>query len=184
MAQTIAAQRGTTTVTGNGSASATLFTQSTGTATRVILSSVSAKHDEVTADFLTMSLLINVNATGNLALVAQKQASSSTNGRYGMAMMPGSNLYPYTSITSSSPTYLDRWVQTQVGIKEYLGTTAYYRSNWYGPNGQSAQGYLTSWDNVPSQFWINSGDSVIVKYWNSSANTVDILYSFTTITES
>lgn len=184
MAQTIAAQRGTTTVTGNGSTSATLFTQSTGTATRVILNCVSTKHDEVTSDFLTMTLLINVNGTGNLAIVAQKQSSTSTNGRYGLAMMPGSNLHPVTTTTYNTNPYVDRWVQAQVGVKEYLGTTSYYRSSWYGPNGINNQGYLTSWDNVPSQFWMNSGDSLILKYYNSLSNTVDILYSFTTITES
>jgi hypothetical protein len=89
MAQTVAAQRGTTTVSGNGGTATTLFTQSTGTATRVILNSVVTKHSESNLD--RMALCINVNGTGNLALVAIKQVADMGRSTYGLAMLPDSN---------------------------------------------------------------------------------------------
>lgn len=182
MAQTIAAQRGTTTVSGNGTTATTLFTQSTGIATRVILNSVVVKHDETVNS--RMALCINVNGSGNYACVAIRAVSNTGNSSYGVNMMPGSNLYPVQTTTTNAATYVDRWIPFTVSSNHYLGSRVNGGWSWAGPNG-SIQGLASaSADLVPSQFWMNSGDSLVLLHFNSAGFTADALYSFTTITES
>jgi hypothetical protein len=183
MAQTIAAQRGTATVTSNGTTANTLFTQSTGTATRVILNSSAVKHGETQLD--RMSLCINVNGTGNYACVALKGVSNTGNSSYGINMMPSSSYTPLTTTMTGSSSYVDRWIQHAVNTNHYLGSTvANDRWSFAGPNGVSQTGGNVSVDYVPSQFWLNSGDSLVLFHFCSAGGTSDCVYSFTTITES
>jgi hypothetical protein len=183
MAQTVAAQRGTTTVSGNGGTATTLFTQSTGTATRVILNSVVTKHSESNLD--RMALCINVNGTGNLALVAIKQVADMGRSTYGLAMLPDSNYVRLSTTTTGAATYIDSWVQYNSSSNIYLGSSvASGRYEFAGPNGSYQLQNSAPLDQVPGQFWMNSGDSLVILHFNQSNVTADVLYSFTTITES
>jgi hypothetical protein len=183
MAQTVAAQRGSTTVAGTGIAFLTLFTQSTGVATRVILNTLSARHDGSTLSRL--ALLINVNGSGNYSLVALKAGSSANRTVYSINMMPGSSYQPVGSAGNSSTNfYGDRWVIQGTQANRFVGTDI-QNNRWelYGPEGifQSSTG--VSIDYVPSQFWMNNGDTLSLLAYNSNEYTTNIVYSFTTITE-
>lgn len=184
MAQTIAAQRGTTTVSGNGTTPTTLWTQSTGVATRVILNSVVMKHD--TSFFSRFSLLLNVNGSGNYAAVAAKGVSNQTASSNGLIMMPGSMTPSMGSIpTGQANTSLpDRYIVATISGNTYLFTNmSNTRWRFYGP-GSIVNTYENGCiDFVPQQFWMNSGDSLVAICHNSDSFTCDLLYSFTTITE-
>lgn len=186
MAQTIAAQRGTTTVSGNGSTATTLFTQSTGTATRVILNGVALKWDEATSGHCAMSLCVNVNGSGNYVCVGLRSTAYISSAMLGMSMMPGSSLYPVnTTPISSSVALTDRWTPYVNGVKAYFGSRL-ANGSWYfsGPGGINKSQQDSPTDFVPSQFWMNSGDSLVLIHINPAAYTADVVYSFTTITES
>jgi hypothetical protein len=189
MAQTITARSGSTTIYSGGNSFTTLWTQSTGAATRVLLNSVSVKHPASGNPYgnLVMSLCINVGGSGNLACVALKSTSGPYADKTGMSMMPGSNYTPVGTVPGYvSSNYPDRWTQF------YNGNSAYYlgarpQNNWYwsGPSNGNQAAATQPCDLVPSQFWINNGDSVVFVYYDSSgAQTCDVLYSFTTVTES
>lgn len=183
MAQTIAAQRGVTTVNGNGTTATTLFTQSTGISTRVILNSVAIKHDN--GAMTRAALCINLNGTGNYACVALKSVSASGNDTYGLNMMPGSNVYPVQTSGNTGSPYPDRWTLFASNFNAYLGSTLVNnRMAMNGPNGAFLGGNSICVDFVPSQFWMNNGDSLVLLHFNTNGYTADALYSFTTITES
>ena len=188
MAQTITARSGSTTVSSGGSTGTTLWTQSTGTATRVILNSISVKHPTSgTNGNLVMTLCINVAASGNFAMVAMKNTSAPYSDKYGLNMMPNSNYNPIGTVPGYVGSNIpDRWVQySQAGSTYYLGQRP--QNNWYysGPSNIASQGSLIPSDFVPSQFWINNGDAVVLMYYDQAGSqTCDLLYSFTTITES
>ena len=183
MAQTIVAQRGTTTNIADGQTSTTLFTQSTGIATRVILNSVAIKHSE--AQLTSMALCINVNGTGNLALVAIKTVANMGRSSYSLVMLPNSSYQRLSTITTSPANYVDSWAQFNSSANHYLGSRI-NSSRWEfsGPNGSYVNQGSTALDQVPSQFWMNNGDSLVILTFNSNNNITDVLYSFTTITES
>ena len=63
MAQTIALQRGTTTVAGSGASSVTLFTQSGGTATRVILNQLSF-YNSTSASNQSSKVIVYLTSSG------------------------------------------------------------------------------------------------------------------------
>lgn len=186
MAQTIAAQRGTTTNPSDGSTMTTLFTQSSGIATRVILNGVSWTTTSGGSTINRMALLINVNGTGVYNLVAVKATSNAGRTAYGMNMMPDSrSSAPVTTTGSSAGQYPDRWVMYSTFAGNYLGTNlAGGRWEQSGPNGGFAGMNDFAVDIVPSQFWMNSGDSLTLLTWNNNGYTASVVYSFTTITES
>lgn len=182
MAQTIAAQRGTTTVTANGTSTVTLFTQSTGTATRVILNSVSFyTNNGGTAP--KMSLCININGTGNQTCVALLGSSNGTSAN-GLTMFPNCSPFPLTNTTATANTYIDRWMPTTLANKN-IGTDL--QSGYWvfqGPNGSTNSSESSAIEYVPSQFWMNSGDSLVFRCRSATGDTATVMYSFTTITES
>jgi hypothetical protein len=182
MAQTIAAQRGSTTVTANGTSTVTLFTQSTGIATRVILNSVSF-YTNNGASNTRMSLCININGTGNQTCVAIVGTSNGQAGQ-GLTMFPGCQPQAFTNITATANTYIDRWIPASLANKN-IGTdlqNGYWGYN--GPNGSTQDSQGGSIEYVPSQFWMNSGDSLVFRCKSYVADTATVMYSFTTITES
>lgn len=183
MAQTIAAQRGTTTVTTNGQTSATLFTQSTGTATRVILNSVSFKVPNGGTG-PKMSLCVDLNNTGNETCVAFIAGCNTGSAIQGLTMFPNSSIAPIQTTTTSAATYADRWV---LGMQDNanFGTKITNVYSGLGPNGSAQSANNISVDLVPSQFWMNSGDVLKIRVFHAgSSETATITYSFTTITES
>jgi len=184
MAQTIAAQRGSTTVTSNGQTSVTLFTQSSGVATRVILNSISWAGSS-SGNNPRMSLMLNINGTGNETCVAILGATNATTAS-GQTMFPGCSPAPLTNITANPQAYIDRWLPVSWGdsstpIGKKL-TNGYW--SFFGPNGSSQTSEAGSIEYVPSQFWMNSGDSLVFRCYKSASETVNVYYSFTTITES
>ena len=183
MAQTVAAQRGTTTVSCNGTSAITLFTQSTGIATRVILNSVTFR-DNTTGNSPRMSLMINVNGSGNQTAVALMSTPTGVPGS-GLTMFPGCNPMPLTNITSNPQTYIDRWfiinTEASINLGENISNT---RWSYVGPNGSSQTSGAGAIDYVPSQFWMNNGDSLVLRCHTGGSGTATVTYSFTTITES
>jgi len=182
MAQTIAVQRGTTTVTGNGITKTTLFTQSGGIATRVILVGVSANIASGQNSH-SLALFINVNGTGNLLPVA-----------YVMTNYTNYNtVYMLPDKAGSSP------LTMQSGNTGFFAGTASFAGNANGGivNGLTnavvpiagTTGYQNPYYNsplslVPSQFWMASGDSLVASSFNAGEQTPTIVYHFVTITES
>lgn len=181
MPQVIAAQRGSTTVSTNGTSSVTLFTQSTGIATRVILNSVTF-FTSVNSNLPRMSLCVNINGSGNNTCVAILGASDLSGT--GLTMFPNCSPFPLTNITASPNTYIDRWVpmsQSAAGIGTDLTANQW---RFAGPNGSSNQSAQAVIEYVPSQFWMNGGDSLVFRcFQTGSPVTATVLYSFTTITE-
>lgn len=184
MPQTIAAQRGTATVTANGVTATTLWTQSTGIATRVILNSVVTKH--AAGANSRVALLLNVNGTGNYACVAIRCLGSTPDNTYGMIMMPGSNAERMTTTAYVTTAYTNFWIPYSIASSgAYLfGNLENTRWRMLGPNATELTSTAGSIDIVPSQFWMNSGDSLIALCYNSTEASTTMLYSFTTITES
>ena len=185
MAQTIVAQRGSTTVTSNGTTSVTLFTQSSGIATRVILNSVSWSTPNGT-NYPRCSLMVNINGTGNetcVALLGGTHPSSSG----GQTLFPSNTYSPLEGMQATS-NYVSRWTVTNMSgsASNMLGKNL---QNGYwgfgGPNGATGTPNDSSIEYVPSQFWMNSGDSLVFRcYRGGTAETANVYYSFTTITES
>jgi len=186
MAQTIAAQRGTTTNASDGFTKTTLFTQSTGTATRVILNGVSAQSAGGTSATFRISLVINVNGSGSFIPVAIKGNGSAGRSVYGLSMMPDSRNEAMTSVGGSAGSfYPNRWIPATVSQPVYFGTEIQNnRWEWFGPNGSYSTAVNEGIDYVPSQFWMNSGDTLSIITFNTNSRSADVVYSFTTITES
>lgn len=184
MAQTIAVQRGTTTVTGNGTTKVTLFTQSSGTATRVILCGVSANTAAGTGINFSLGLHLNVSSGGNYLPIAIVKGIQS-GARY-TAMFPGG--------TSTSQGEMWGGATSGEGLipgsSTYMSTTdgglpADLNSGTMHLTGNVAYQYIyTALNYVPTQFWMANGDSLAVSHYNSSGNTATIIYHFVTITES
>lgn len=185
MAQTIVAQRGSTTVTTNGQTSVTLFTQSSGIATRVILNSVSwgAANGGMNP---RMSLMININGTGNETCVAILGGTNASGGN-GQTMFPNCSPFPMNNTTAVANAYIDRWIVASLGGSSTMIGKNLTNGYWlfYGPNGSDQSSQFANIEFVPSQFWMNSGDSLVFRcYKSGSAETANVYYSFTTITES
>ena len=186
MAQTVAAQRGTTTVTTNGQTATTIFTQSSGTATRVILNSISWR--SLNGGISNrMALTVDVNNSGNETCVAFIHTADCGSAGQGLTMFPNSSLFPISSTTTSAATYADGWI---INAKDnyYLGTKINSNNMYFlsGPNGSGqSNAYSFNFNFVPSQFWMNSGDVLKLRVFHGgTSETANVVYSFTTVTES
>lgn len=181
MAQTIVAQRGQSTVTGNGTTNLTLFTQSTGIATRVIINYLSAYMDS-TSNNLRISLIINGGGAGALSCIAYAGQTASGNSA-GINMFPGLLGGPVESATGNLnqvEQYLPR-APNAVGAGPLVNI---------GANQVRFTSQTNTIDNsqpaniVPFQFWMNNGDVLLIRGYNGDSSTMTIRYGFTTITES
>ena len=191
MAQTVALQRGTTTVVADGSTFATLFTQSGGTATRVILNSVS---------FWTSGTY----DTQIRAILAVKSAGSSTN-----VFTVGLKVFTNSlgiSAFDFSPMMKTTAFATVGGTtsNNIIGATLMYADQASSPGGTfasrpSGSGVICNsatengfgqsggcYDKVATNFWIGPSDVVCVKIFSNGggAKTWNVGYSFATVTES
>jgi hypothetical protein len=186
MAQTIVAQRGTTTNASDGVTKTTLFTQSTGIATRVIINSVSFVNPDGTSSGVRMSLMINVNGSGSFTPVALV-GTNTTAGRalYGLSMMPGSAGGEIASTGTGATPFPSRWVTAVASTASYLGNElANAKFEFSGPQGNAMSNTDSPVYIVPNQFWMNSGDVLSIVTWNTNNRSANVVYSFTTITES
>lgn len=189
MPQTIALQRGTTSVTSDSSSVVTLFTQSGGTATRVIVNNLGVYFTTL-PNSGSVSMLLYISQSGGQDMVIgqlstsdrtrsyQFLAGSSTNNSFmgvGLSQSSSSNnnVVPSTpQIRSTGSNGVASANANQISVVySSLSTTqlAVLNSNFYmGPSDSIKMKIQAS---------VTSGKSVI-------STTGNISYSFTTITES
>ena len=161
MAQTIAMQRGTGSIAGGSSVTTTLFTQSGGTATRVIFNGL-AWYSNSNAS-MAMSLYVSPSGGAPYLIGYWKQFAQSSQ------FVPSLN-GPFGLVTGSAT--LPDTFQYYTGAAQYIALV--------GPDSVSSS---TGPASVAQNFWIGPSDSVILRAGNSgTAQTFG--YSFTTITES
>jgi hypothetical protein len=174
MPQTIAMQRGTVstnwTVNGTSASTTTLFTQSSGTATRVI------------CNFLGLNT--NYNGSGNIIFyLANASGVSVPIG----ACRQGSSWFNVAIIPSES-----RGVG--VGSTYFQGATFFQQGNaaatslgLSNPNN-TLGGSVSDPSHMvyfPKNIWMGNGDSITVRgFVHATATTTTVDYNFTTITES
>lgn len=186
MAQTIAVQRGTATVVGNGTSRTTLFTQSSGTATRVILAGCSFGLSTGSSAYARMILTINMNGSGTYLPVAAIGGNSQSK-RY-HAMFPNGTQAPL----GNAPIYTGTTPSTVYGSSGYSIAGGAYQG--YAENAddyilllaqdQTLSSNSTPISIVPSQFWMANGDSLTVQGYNVNSYTLNVAYHFITVTES
>lgn len=166
MAQTIAIQRGASSVSNN--TITTLFTQSGGTATRVI------------ANMLTFY----ANTSGN-GCNATLIHTSSGGGSHIVGYLGGSSGLVQTAIAVNGMSNAASWIGNASGIA-YGNTMIRGGSTAY--QGTLIQGFPVSpASNVsylPQNFWIGPSDTLSFGVYDSGWSTIQVAWSFTTITES
>jgi hypothetical protein len=166
MAQTIAMQRGTSTVASN--ATTTLWTQSGGTATRVIFNGMAFKNSNTN---VFSYYFIYVVPSGGAPYVIQRGLTD----RAAWQISPSYDGYGILSNTN------------QFGNMALfrLNTASTYPADSTSPNGVL---YIPDGNNnntgIPLNFWIGPSDVIKVTYAHDSGNTATFGWSFTTITES
>jgi hypothetical protein len=167
MAQTIAMQRGTGTT--SGSASATLFTQSGGLATRVIVNGIILKVASTGTQYWTT---INVVSSGAGSIMIAAASWYSAGNQFTPLSTMANVAYSAGGATGPQPRLNLNYDNNQVN-NQYVGDTS--------PNqvGQVNTG-IGQGGAIPLNFWIGPGDSILMR------NTTSCTYafSFTTITES
>lgn len=187
MAQTIAVQRGTTTSTSDGTSRVTLFTQSSGIATRVILVGLSVNLSG-TDTRLAMSLTVNVNGSGSYLPIAYITSNNNTTSRY-------LNMYPNGSSNHSGAIFAGS--ATGGGVSQSAASTVLSNlsggtsatANPFGiqialPFNNTNTGGSDPINYVPSQFWIGNGDLITFQCYTLNPLSASIVYHFVTITES
>lgn len=183
MAQTIAAQKGNGTVAANGTTALTLFTQSTGIATRVILNSVSYTCGTGSQN-PRISLVINVNGTGNRVPVAIIGISGTGANLFGAAMFPSQQSEKSTmSLGSSDALHTNHIILGSGKASQTIGTEVTANALRMGGNNTNYEVDFNSFQIVPSQFWMNAGDVLEFRCFHEFASAT-VTWSFTTITES
>lgn len=185
MAQTIALQRGTTTVQCNGTSSATLFTQSGGTATRVILNQLGFYFASTPAANTVFAGVFHESSGGQsflLGLIRDPDRRRSyqfvpgafTQGGFGgTATQTGTS----TAAVLSNAPCIGATGSTGIGSSDVNGGVIVEYS--------TAAGYKYSM--MPSNFYIGPSDVISMKIFGDTSGgpvTTYISYSFTTITES
>lgn len=190
MAQTVALQRGTTTVSGNNG-SATLFTQSGGTATRVILNNLSfySATPCYSGMYITLGL---VQSGGQSSIIGQiRDAQTGALGRYSTQFFTtGNNQAQGMQFQSQGITgtfFNSQTLLTGSTSNTDIGATNQSSTFLAVPLTSNYQKFSF----CPQNFYMGPSDSLIVKtsWYNISGKsvvyaTVNTSYSFTTITES
>jgi hypothetical protein len=184
MAQTIALQRGTTTLTANGTDSVTLFTQSGGTATRVILNQLGASLSNVPNNAY-MTLIHQVSGGQTFVLGILKYGSS---GARSFQFAPGaSSANPFAAIPMlTSTSNSGGRAPTPIIHSDGSDGVANIAPNivsvtW--PTGAAEDRYGM----LCSNFYMGPSDSLRIRCkadLGEGYPTATISYSFTTITES
>jgi hypothetical protein len=174
MAQTIATVRGT--ATAGNSSQTTLFTQSGGYSTRVILNQVTwyynSSYTSVYANLLHISSSGPVTIIGFFAITSGAGVSSGQ-------LMPNPNGTSPTQSTGVSTTNASANAivafSASAGGNTWLGSLSPYSLVFGGNYGYSY---------MPQNHWISPGDSIAFVQYNGGTVSSQIGYHFTTITES
>ena len=173
MAQTIAMQRGTSSIaTGSN---ITLFTQSSGTATRVICNWISFYAASQYANGARLSFNHSSSAGGS----AQIGYAFLQNAGQSSQITPANNsVGPYQFRGDTTPAPINGFMYA-ASTASYTGAINPANLQIYNPTSVTATQYM------PSNLWMGPSDS-LTAYWvdNGNAVTINIAWSFTTITES
>jgi hypothetical protein len=177
MPQTIAVQKGSATlsltVNGTGASTTTIFTQSSGTATRVITNSLQIYKDVGTNTLRGTFLLTN----GTTGIASPIGYIATANNFFSMAIFPSDRIAstPYgTGVAVFSGFYISQETNN---------------ANFGGSNPNVTNSYVFSDQaygvTFPKNFWMSSGDSLSFRgFANASITSSSLYYNFTTITES
>lgn len=188
MTQTVGLQRGTTTVTPNGNNTVTLFTQSGGTATRVIPSQLCfyATSSANSANQIMVRLTTSGGQTSIIGVARISSAGGFYAWQFTITGSPNNN-FVGTGGLSGYGSFLNSNVNlSQASTVGDMGsaTPSSIALN-YSDSGTQRNIFL------PSNFWMGPGDSISIKpFWQNvsgksvSYPTLNISYSFVTITES
>ena len=183
MAQTIAVQRGTTTTPTDGSTKTTLFTQSSGVATRVIVGGITASYPTNDTDTKYV-VFINVNGSGNyIPVILRANGNSST--RY-ITTFPNSDSAIGASLSGKIPDGTGQSGGASIGSSNSGGWATSIASGMTGQIFQQGAAFNQMPLNIsPGNFWIANGDSLVIVANNStnSASVTQINYHFVTVTE-
>ena len=177
MAQTISLQRGTATVTGDGTSFATLFTNgSTGLGTRVIVNQLQITGNSGTQE--CYARLFN-NGSGTARTILGQAYSFNNIGNGGTL-----TFYP------TQNTFQQNFSNTTANAVQSFGSPVFLSSNprvSIIASGNQNPNYTL----LPTTFWIGPSDAIqmssYMKYISGKSTpsaTVTIAYSFTLITES
>jgi hypothetical protein len=187
MAQTIAMQRGTVSITANGTTATTLFTQSGGAATRVITGGMTGSWSTLVSSSTSFSFILTVTPSG---------ASYDNTIGYMQGYTSGGNLYTFSLLPEAGATGSQATNSYNVAINPSSTLTTSYGgpfsdniayNNIYlntSPAGASFNNNYLTYNAFPKQFWIGPSDVVRVKAFNYSGGTLYLTYSFVTVTES
>lgn len=190
MAQTIALQRGTLSLNADNTSVGTLFTQSGGTATRVIVNSLVVVFGGATNTANEMTIMLYTTQSGGAAQLLG-MIKTTTAGGQSWQFIPGSrtdNTWTGNSVNSNTST---RFATTQPLLYS-TGTngvpTSAASATVVTYNTTSS---LTSANCLNNNFYIGPSDTVQMKMYalrntgkGNFTLSSTISYSFTTITES
>jgi hypothetical protein len=170
MAQTITQQKGSVSTTWDNSIS-TLFTLSSGTASRVILNSLTANNDAGNNTAYIWFYIYN-SSMGVRNPIAGAVAIGS-----GLAWAPGNTSGPAAYSNSGYAYNNGSMILDVSGSGGSVGSKNPGNLYWTAPASTYHGSYF------PAQFWMGNGDSLQVKgYWGGLTGAV--YYSFTLVTES
>jgi hypothetical protein len=164
MAQTIAMQRGTGSLSASGNTSATLFLQSGGSATRVIVNGIAW----YSAGSNSMYMSLYVDSSGGPGYIVGRFYQYSQSGQF--------------TVSPSNGMGTVGWGSGALDCSSQLYTSG--GSTWPAFSSPSSvnvnHGGQSS---VMQNFWIGPGDSVVLRA-NNGGTAQSYGFSFTTITES
>jgi hypothetical protein len=177
MAQTIAIQRGTQSLA-SGTLT-TLFTQSGGTATRVIFSQITFASANSVDMYYPSVILIHASSSGPTNVIGLMKANSGS--IYSLNFMPNGNATAPNQFgySGTGNAYNGAVMLQQGNPNVYMGganpTNISYSAATSGSNYCSY---------MPSNYWIGPSDSIKIKWYDGNGNSCDVGWSMTTITES
>lgn len=184
MPQTIALQRGTTTVSTDNVTSVTLFTQSGGIATRVILNQLGFFFSGSPTAGLIHAVVLHTVSGGQTFMLGILR---DTDRRRSYQFPPGasSNSAFLGSATQTAASTSAVW--SNFPIMSGTGSTGVGSSDASGVITDYSTGTSAKYSMMPSNFYMGPGDSITMKIFaevSGGPTTANISYSFTTITES
>jgi hypothetical protein len=171
MTQTVATQRGTTSMTSGGSS--TLFTQSGGLNTRVIFNMMTFFLDgSGSAVAITIT---HTSSAGGSGVIGYLYANSTKNGCF----FPANNAVSgVQTVMNSTTAFALQGIIT--GGTGYIGATAANSVSLLA----GSQGLTPNASYLPSNYYIGPSDTISVRMYDANGNSGTFAYSITTITES
>ncbi len=185
MAQTIAIQRGELSFTWNDTLS-TIFTQSGGTATRVIFGGYNSYTTGGPGSNVGMMTFIQNSAGNRWTPVSLWSGTRTSQNIYGFSVFPSQSNTTREGYGGATALYNTGNAIGSASGAGYLGTTAITNAIIMGGNGNANLpfGATSNIDLQPSQFWMGPGDSLVIRVTSSSSGASYLAYNFVTITES